>query len=154
MKNRSKIDPKLCPGGTWGVPRGLPGASRGAVGHAVRCNWQLMKILKDSGRLPGRPGRPLGTQRDAKNRPQNDFLLKNGVPNVDFPRFLCARPLFRLCARFVPVFFAKNQWKFNEKTMYFFTVSLVFLNVATLTKHCILRYESYFSIFCVLAFCF
>ena len=36
--------------------------------------------------------------------------------------------------------------------MYFFIASLLFLNMATLTKHRILRYESYFSIFCVFAF--
>ena len=39
-----------------------------------------------------------------------------------------------------------------KKTMHFFSASLVFLNMATLTKHCILRYESYFFIFRVLAF--
>ena len=39
-----------------------------------------------------------------------------------------------------------------EKHMHVFTASLVFLNKATLTKHGILRYESYFFIFCVFDF--
>ena len=34
-----------------------------------------------------------------------------------------------------------------KKTMRFFTSSLVFFNMATLTKHYILQYESYFFIF-------
>ena len=34
-----------------------------------------------------------------------------------------------------------------KKTMRFFASSLVFFNMATLTKHCILQYESYFFIF-------
>ena len=36
--------------------------------------------------------------------------------------------------------------------MYFFIAALVFLNMATRTKHRILRYESYFFIFCIFMF--
>ena len=36
--------------------------------------------------------------------------------------------------------------------MQFLTASLFFLNMATLTKHRVLRYESYFPIFCVFVF--
>ena len=39
-----------------------------------------------------------------------------------------------------------------EKTMHAFTAALVFLSMATLTKHRILRYESYFFIFRVFVF--
>ena len=39
-----------------------------------------------------------------------------------------------------------------KKTMRFFASSLVFFNMATLTKHCILQYESYFFIFRVFVF--
>ena len=39
-----------------------------------------------------------------------------------------------------------------ESLMYFFTSSLVFLTMVTLTKHRILRYESYFLIFRVFVF--
>ena len=35
---------------------------------------------------------------------------------------------------------------------YFFSPFVVFCNMATLTKHCILQYESYFFIFRVFAF--
>ena len=111
-----------------------------------------MKIFKDSGRLPERPGSPQGTQRDPKNRPQNVFLLKKGVPNVNFLRFLRAKPLFNLFARFFLFFSRKIDEKSMKKTIHVFTASLVFLNMATLTKHCILRYESYFLIFRICAF--
>ena len=40
-----------------------------------------------------------------------------------------------------------------EILMYFFTSSLVFLNMVTLTKHRILRYERYFFIVCIFVFC-
>ena len=43
----------------------------------------------------------------------------------------------------------ENQWK---KRCVFFASSLVFFNMATLTKHYILQYESYFFIFRVFAF--
>ena len=39
-----------------------------------------------------------------------------------------------------------------EKTVSFFASSLVFFNMATLTKHYILQYESYFLIFRVFVF--
>ena len=109
--------------------------------------------MNDFGRLPGRPGRPPGTQRNPKNRPKIDFLLKKGVPSVDFCRFLCARPICTRFARFFIDFSRKIDEKSMKKTMHFFAASLVFSNMATLTKHCILRYESYFSIFWVFAFC-
>ena len=123
------------------MPGGFPGASLelpgGPSGHTLRRNWKLMKIFKDSGRLPERPGSPQGTQRDPKNRPQNVFLLKKGVPNVNFLRFLRAKPLFNLFARFFLFFSRKIDEKSMKKTIHVFTASLVFLNMATLTKHCI-----------------
>ena len=138
------------------VPWGCLGASRGPPGgpseHVFGRNSKLLKKKSDSGRLPGRPGRPPGTQRIPKNRQKIDFLLKKGVPSLDFCRFLCAKPFFRLFARFVIDFSRKIDAKLVKKTMHLFSASLVFLNMATLTKHCILRYESYFFIFCVFAF--
>ena len=152
MQNRAKIDPKWYPGGAWGDPRGLPGASRGTVRARFRTKLKIVEEKSDSGRLPGRPGRPPGTQRNPKNRPKIDFLLKKGVPNVYFCRFLRARPFFRHFARIFIDFSRKIDEKSMKKTMRFFTASLVFLNMATLTKHRVLRYESYFSIFRVFAF--
>ena len=71
---------------------------------------------------------------------------------MDFCRFLCARPICTRFARFFIDFSRKIDETSMKKTMHFFSASLVFLNMATLTKHCILRYESYFFIFCVFAF--
>ena len=49
---------------------------------------------------------------------------------------------------FASIFDGKNNEKSIEKTMHVFTVALVFFSMANLTKHRILRYESYFFIFC------
>ena len=72
MQNPFKIDPKWSPGGACGDPRGLP--------EAVRAHFQTQlknnEKINDSGRLPGRPGRLPGTQRDPRNQPKFDFLLK------------------------------------------------------------------------------
>ena len=69
-----------------------------------------------------------------------------------FRRFLCIKLVFTLLARFSINFSRKIYEKSMKKTMCFFALSLVFFNMATLTKHCSLRYESYFSIFRVFAF--
>ena len=152
MQNRFKIDQKLYPGGAWGDPQGLPGASRGTVRACFQTQLKINEKNKGFGRLPGCPGRPPETQRDPKNRSKIDFLPKNDFPTVDFRRFLCTRPFFTLLARLCIDF----RWKINEtsieKTMHVFTAALVFLSMATLTKHRILRYESYFPIFRVFVF--
>ena len=102
--------------------------------------------------FPGRPGTALGTPGEPKNSLKIDFLLKNGVPNVLFRRFLCTKLVSALFARFSVDFSRKIDEKSMKKTMRFFASSLVFFNMATLTKHCILQYESYFFIFRVFAF--
>ena len=51
------------------------------------------------------------------------------------------------CIIFSVDFSRKIDEKSMKKTMRFFASSLVFFNMATLTKHCILQYESYFFIF-------
>ncbi len=100
----------------------------------------------------GRPGTALGTLREPKNSLKIDFLLKNDVPNVFFRRFLCTKLVSTLFARFSVDFSRKIDEKSMKKTMRFFASSLVFFNMATLTKHCILHYESYFFIFRVFVF--
>ena len=99
-----------------------------------------------------------GTSREVPGDPENsqkstkiDFFLKKGVPSLDFCRCLHAIPFFKLFARFFIDFSRKNDGKSMRKTMHLFSASLVFLNMATLTKHCILRYESYFFSFCAFA---
>ena len=58
--------------------------------------------------------------------------------------------------RFFHRFLIDFPRKINETSIkrhvYFFIAAFVFLNMATLTKHRILRYESYFFIFCVFVF--
>ena len=49
-------------------------------------------------------------------------------------------------------FSRKINEKVTKKSMHFFTASFAFLKLVTLTKHRILRYESYFFIFCILVF--
>ena len=100
----------------------------------------------------GRPGTALGTLGEPKNSLKIDFLLKNGVPNVLFRRFLCTKLVSTLFARIFIDFSRKIDEKSMKKTRCFFTSPLVFFNMATLTKHCILQYESYFFIFRVFAF--
>ena len=78
--------------------------------------------------------------------------MKNDVPNVLFRRFLCIKLVLTLLARFSVDFSRKIDEKSMEKMMCFFTSSLVFFNMATLTKHYILQYESYFFIFRVFVF--
>ena len=108
--------------------------------------------MSDFGTFLGRPGTPLGTLGEPKKSLKIDFLLKNSVPNVIFRRFLCIKLVFTLFARFFVDFSRKIDEKSMKKTMRFFASSLVFFNMATLTKHRILRYESYFFIFRVFVF--
>ena len=152
MQNRFKIDQKWYPGGAWGDPRGLPGASRGTVRACFQMQLKINEKIEGFGRLPGCPGRPPETQRDPQNRSKIDFLPKNDFPTVDFCRFLCTRPFFTLLARLCIDFWRKINEKSIEKTMHVFTAALVFLSMATLTKHRILRYESYFFMFRVFVF--
>ena len=148
----SKIDAKSYPGGAWGELQGLPEASRRPSGLVFRRNWPCMRKMSDFGTFLGRPGTPLGTLGEPKNSLKIDFLLKNGVPNVLFRRFLCTKLVSTLFAWFSVDFSRKIDEKSMKKTMCFFASSLVFFNMATLTKHCILQYESYFFIFRVFAF--
>ena len=111
-----------------------------------------MRKMCDFVNFPGRPGTALGTLGEPKNSLKIDFLRKNGVPNVLFRRFLCTKLVSALFARFSVDFSRKIDEKSMKKTMRFFASSLVFFNMATLTKHCILQYESYFFIFRVFAF--
>ena len=98
------------------------------------------------------PGTSRGTQRDPKNRLKIDLLLKKGVPNMDFCCFFRARLFLVLWTRFFIKFRRKIDEKSMKKSMHFFIAVLVFMSMATLTKHRILQCESYFSIFRVFVF--
>ena len=147
-----KIDAKSYPEGAWGDLRGLPEASRRPPGLVFGCNSPWIRIMSDFVNFLGRPGTALGTRGGLKNSLKIDFLLKNGVPNVLFRRFLCTKLGSTLFAWFFVDFSQKIDEKSMKKTMRFFTPSLGLFNMATRTKHCILRYENNFFIFRVFAF--
>ena len=154
MQNRVKIDLKLCPGGAWGVPRGLSGASRGTVRAHFETQLKINESFQGFWEAPGTsrepPGDPEGPQKSTPNR----FFAKKGRSKREFSSLFARKAVVQPFCTFFSVFSRKIDEKSMEKTIHVFTASLVFLNMATLTKHCILRYESYFAVFGVLAFCF
>ena len=97
--------------------------------------------------FPGRPETPLGTLGEPKNSLKIDFLLKTGVPNVLFRRFLCTKLVSALFARFSVDFSRKIDEKSMKKTMRFFASSLVFFNMATLTNTALYNTKATFSFF-------
>ena len=108
--------------------------------------------MSGSGNFSSRPGRPLETLGDPKHCLKILFLLKRSVPHVTLCQFLCTWLVFTRFARCFIDFSLEIDEKTMKKTMWFFAAALVVFNMATLTKHCILQYESYFFIFRVFAF--
>ena len=107
--------------------------------------------MTDFRTFSGRPGMPLATQREPRNPSKIEILLNKVVPNMNVRQFLCTNTVFTQFARFCIDFPRKNDEKSKTKRYILFTANLVFFNIATLTKHCILQYESHFFIFCVFA---
>ena len=79
-----KIDPKLCPGGAWGVPRGLSGASRGTVRAHFETQLQINENFQGFWEAPGTsrepPGDPEGPQKSTPKR----FFAKKGRSKREF----------------------------------------------------------------------
>ena len=125
-----KIDPKMDAKyyleGAWGDLRGLPEASRRPSGLVFGRNSPWMRKMIDFLTFPGRPGTPLGTLGEPKNSLKIDFLLKNGVPNVLFRRFLCTKLVSTLFAWFSVDFSRKIDEKSMKKTMCFFRIVACF----------------------------
>ena len=71
---------------------------------------------------------------------------------IIFDVFCADKRLTRFCSGFCIDFSQKINENLMKTSRYLFTPSLVFLNMATLTKHRILRCESYFFISRVLVF--
>ena len=90
---------------------------------------------------------PSRTQKSTKNR----SLATKGAPGSDFLLIFLAESVFIICGLKFSSIFGE---KLSKKSMHFFTPARVFFKLATLTKHCILRYESYFFVFSVLVFFF
>ena len=85
-----------------------------------------MRTISNFVNFPGHPETPLGTLGDPKNSLKIDFLLKNGVPNVIFRRFLCIKLVFTLLTRFFVDFSRKIDEKSMKKKMCFFRIVACF----------------------------
>ena len=88
---------------------------------------------------------PSGTPKSTKNR----LFATTGAPRNAFLS-ICVANVFFL--DFLVDFWSIFQGKSMKKQTCFFTTARVFFKLATLTKHCILRYESYFFVFSVFKF--
>ena len=151
------VDPKSIQNGALGGPWVTPGASLGPPrelsGLDFRRNWRCLKKMTNSGRLPGRPGRSPGTQRDSKNRLKIGVLLQKGIRDVIFLWILVQMTVLHVFFAWFCIDFARKiNEKVIRKTICFCIALFDFWNMATLTKHCILRCESNFFIFLAVAF--
>ena len=104
-------------------------------------------LLKLTRRFLAIFGSPLGAQKS----PKIDFFLKKPSQGALFHRFLLRMSFSSIFRLIFSRFWMKNQWK---NICFFSSPPRIFSNMATLTKHCILRYESYFFVFWVFYFFF
>ena len=93
-------------------------------------------------------GDPEGLRKSIKNR----LFAKKCVPDVVFLTFFVQKSVLPVFSGFCIDFSRKIHENVMNTSRYIFTPSLVFLKMATLTKHGILRYESYFFIFLLFVF--
>ena len=102
--------------------------------------------------------RPFGASRGPIGSPkihqESTFCSEMHSKRVFFADFCADNRFTRFFSRFCINFSRKNNQNLMRKWMHFFTASLAFSNMATLTKHRILRYESYFFIFLIFVFFF
>ena len=137
------------PGGRLGPPWSLPGASQGPTWADFRrrpkIHWKMGAFCDVAGTSRELPGHP---KINEKLLPCEHKALQKWV----LWQCLCTEPFFMIFAWFWMKFSRKNREKLIESLMYFFTSLLDFLNMVTLTKHRILRYESYFFIFWICVF--
>ena len=89
-------------------------------------------------------GDPEGLRKSIKNR----LFAKKCVPDVLFLTFYVQISVLPVFLGFCIDFSQKINENVMKTSRYIFTPSLALLNMATLTKHRILRYESHF--FCVI----
>ena len=119
---------------SWGLPEAGPGrfSDTTEIYEKHEGFWEAL----------GRLGRPLGTQRDPKDQLKIDSLMEKRVPNVDSRSNFLHKAVVRGFSTIWCRFFTKNRRNIKENDKYFFMAALVFLNMATLTKHRVLRCES------------
>ena len=140
--------PGRCPETPWS----LPGASQEPVQAGFQTQSKINEKFENSGSPPGRPGRLPGDPEGPPKSTKDRFFAKNGIQNANFCRFLCGKPFFVFCTWFFFVLPRKIVEKSTKKAVHFFTAALVFFNMPTLTKPCILQYESNFFTFWVFVF--
>ena len=129
MQNRVKIDLKLCPGGAWGVPRGLSGASRGTVRAHFETQLKINENFQGFWEAPGTsrepPGDPEGPQKSTPKR----FFAKKGRSKREFSSLFARKAVVQPFCTFFFSFFheksMKNQWKkrymFSQRRSFFWT---------------------------------
>ena len=142
ISKSSQNRPWGVPGGSLGVPRDLPEASREPSGWFMRRGENLRKIwsVPDTSRSPF--WSPAGTPKSTKNW----LVAQKGAPGNAFLSIFVANVVF---LGFLVDFWSIFHEKSMKKQTCFFTTARVFFKLATPTKHCILRYESYFFVFWV-----
>ena len=115
MQHRAKIDLKLSPGNAWGVPRGLPGASRRAVRARFETQLKINEKIEGFREAPGTsrepPRDPEGPQKSTPKR----FFAKKGRSKREFSSLFARKAVVQPFCKFFSVFFTKNPWKINEK---------------------------------------
>ena len=137
-----------CPGDPWGLLGTFwePVRDRFQAKLTINeRNWRFWDVPGTSRAASGDPGIP-------KSSLKIELLLKKVGPTVIFLSIFVRKYSFHDFLRFFIDFPPENTEKSVKKAMYIFTAAVVFFNMATLTKHRILRYESFFFIFCVFAF--
>ena len=83
---------------------------------------------------------PSGTPKSTKNQ---HFAAKGAPRNAFLSIFVANAVFLDFLVNFWSIFHENSM----EKETCFFTTAHVFFKLATPTKHCILRYESYFFVF-------
>ena len=120
-------EPKIVPGRCLGDIRGLPGASRKPVRADFQTQLKIYEKHEGFWEAPGRLGRPLGTQRDAKDRLKIDSLVEKRVPNVDSLSIFVHKAVVRGFSTIWCRFFTKNRRKIKEKLHILFHSGACFL---------------------------
>ena len=123
---------------------GLPGASQGPIRADFR---RQPKIYEKMGGFCEAAGTSRELPGDRKINEKSLVCQQKALQTWILCRYLCTKPLSMIFAWFCIKFSRKIAEHLMESLMYFFTSSLDFLNMVTLTKHRILRYESYFFSF-------
>ena len=120
-------EPKIVPGRCLGDIRGLPGASRKPVRADFQTQLKIYEKHEGFWEAPGRLGRPLGTQRDPKDRLKIDSLVEKRVPNVDSLSIFVHKAVVRGFSTIWYRFFTKNRRKIKEKLHLLFHTGACFL---------------------------